>query len=346
MLCLYIDLTPPPKSILAIDFGDPKINIIDCNQYRMLRVVRMEREHGWVIVVAKVEAPDLGRETYRVLVESPIPVELPYSIRIPMPAWIRYGRHCPPPQTSPAETPDPREVQATTLGEVRQGSEAQGARGSVDVAAQHEGQWSTEDVVMELEAEEPWAPRLFQELSRQRPTQSTFPSGPTHAPQRSQAMDPAPAEAAGVPFTKRSHKFERGRPEEDRNKVGQKKRKGFNATLSQLPDAKIYPWYLEKYQLSDFSRSIPLHDCIITDLAANQVEPDSGLWEACAGPFLVFPPQVLEGPDRGRPHAAEHPVLPVRDSLAWMATLQTRVIAATGQQTGKKLCCSTATKRG
>ena len=90
----------------------------------------------------------------------------------------------------------------------------------------------------------------YRELSRQLQLPPKDPPGSGHLRQGTPTVDPTPAKAAGIVRTKRLHRFDR--PEEDRNKTGQKKRK--NVTASQLPDAKIYPWYVEKHQLNEFSR--------------------------------------------------------------------------------------------
>ena len=129
------------------------------------------------------------------------------------------------------------------------------------------------------------------------------PPGSAHSRQGTPTVDPTPAEAAGIARTKRLHRFDRPMPDEDRSKSGQKKRQ--NVTASQLPDAKIYPWYVEKHQLNEFSRAAALQDCVITDLAANQIELGN---EHAPAPFWssrskYWRARIGEGPSCRAPRA-------------------------------------------
>ena len=116
--------------------------------------------------------------------------------------------------------------QETDLTTPRDNPEASGAQDMVisDTESSLSRQTQNDDQDMSSEGDVLWAPKLFQELSRQH----------------------TPAEAANIATVRRPHRLERARPDEDRNNAGQNTRRSADVKRPRMPDCKVYSWYVEK----------------------------------------------------------------------------------------------------
>ena len=142
------------------------------------------------MVVTQLATPDLGEDTFRVVIEFPIPLEMPESLQVTQPAWIGRGR---------------RRL-FVAGGEKRREAKLQlqvTAVGTPNRQLPERRTWTASRQGTTQEQDDPeqdaWVSRLFMQCTRRR----SVPAAP-HGPQ-----DPTPAEAASVAVSRRQHKLDR-----------------------------------------------------------------------------------------------------------------------------------------
>ncbi len=286
-------------------------------------LVSKENRMGWVALAQQLP----GQPSPRLLVESPVPVELPETLLLPGTLYIGVP-------TQYYERPHYR-APGVLIGEGARGTppyDSAGAGGARTGEQEQESQTVIEEAVEEDLHEH----EVLEEVEATVENVKLEPEGFFEA----LAHGPTPAEAARIPPTppRRPDAPRPARPKQGSHRKSKRKApEAEDVPSEQQAGEQLCPWLMYARQVTAFRETFAdqILDGLWTDQSGLHM-PQENLGDAMPQQHLLFfPAQILEGSRHGQHLPALHPNQCVGTVANWQATVRTRLHHAQEQQLGR-----------